>query len=242
MDFASEQQGERLQFLGHLAGGLAHEIKNPLSTININLQLLREDWAEPATPKETRLVKKIDLLLHEVKRLETILNDFLNYTRGHRQNPQAVKINALLRQVCELMGPEVEHAGCSLRLFEGEDLPTLEADPKSLTQAVINLIKNALEAMPDGGDILLSTRLRGNFVEIRVTDTGLGIPAKNLDKIFDVYFSTKKSGTGLGLATTKRIVEEHGGSIHFVSEEGKGTSFSIELPAVPGLTAGEAVA
>jgi signal transduction histidine kinase len=226
--------------LARLAAGLAHEIKNPLSTMAINLALLEEEWgraaqargeaqAEP-TAREKRCVKRVQSLQREVRRLETIVEDFLRYARGGEVNRLPQDLGALVREVLDFVDLEDSRQGIRHHIDLPAGLPLVMLDPGALRQALLNLFVNARQAMPLGGELIVRTRRQGNFVELSITDTGVGMRAEDLQRCFDVYFSTKKGGTGLGLATTRRIVEEHGGTITVVSEPGRGTSFSIVLP------------
>jgi signal transduction histidine kinase len=226
-----EKQGNRLAFLGRLAGGLAHEIKNPLSTISMNLQLMREDWADPRTDRERRALRKIDVLTREVKRLESILDDFLRYAGGGKLERRPHSLNEVVEDVLEFLAPRFAESKVELRASLGEGLPTVDIDRDAMKQVMINLILNALQAMSNGGELLVRTsRAKSGGVELEITDTGEGIPADLMDQIWQVYYSRRKTGTGMGLPTARRIVEEHDGTISVFSEVGQGTRFTIRLP------------
>jgi len=217
-----------------LAAGLAHEIKNPLSTISLNLQLLLEDWKDnAASPRERRTVKRIQTLERETSRLVDLLEDFLRYARTLQISPQTCQANALVEELLDFIAPKAAQLAVRVRSILAPGLPALQADPKLLKQALLNLLLNAEEAMPNGGELILSTSSGGEAVQIDVTDTGVGIPDHQLGKIFHLYFSTKQGGSGLGLCTTRRIIELHGGSIAVESEVGKGTHFTVRLPLAP---------
>ena len=217
-----------------LAAGLAHEIKNPLSTINLNLQLLQEDWQNPQSPKERRTLKRLDTLHREAQRLATLLDDFLRYARTPDLEPQPCPLNDLLGDLVDFVRPEAERHHIDIRTDLAPGLPRLSADPKLLRQAILNLFINAQQAMPDGGELIVQTAAPDPaHVQIDITDTGVGIPDHNLHKIFDVYFSTKQGGSGLGLSTARRIIHRHGGTITVESEIHKGTHFAITLPLEP---------
>ncbi|MBM4044908.1 MAG: two-component sensor histidine kinase [Planctomycetes bacterium] len=225
------RKAEKLAYdVGTLAGGLVHEIKNPLSTLNINLQLLREDWQKDESQKGRSLVRKMDLLLRETKRLEGILNDFLKYARSQELSRADCNLNELLEDILRFIAPEAAAKSIQVRKSLDEKLPACLADANILRHALLNLVKNAQEAMPNGGDLMIRTSPGEGFLQIDITDTGVGIPPDRLDKIFRPFFSTKRSGTGLGLSTARRIIEQHGGSIAVHSEQGKGTNFVIRLP------------
>ena len=232
--------------LFRLANGLAHEIKNPLSTMSINLTLLQEDWERagnarnPAQPERTqreeRSLKRIRTLQREVTRLEHILDEFLHYARGTQVNRAPADISALVQELLDFVEPEDARAGIRHHVEAPIGLPLVLADEAQIKQAVLNLFVNARQAMPEGGELLVRIRRVQNDVEVSVTDTGIGMPPEKLDKCFDEYWSDKPGGTGLGLATTRRIIEEHGGSVSVISEPGRGTSFSVYLPLAVELT------
>lgn len=224
---------DRLAFIGSLAGGLAHEIKNPLSTISVNLQLMKEDWEGAEGPKERRTLKRIQVLSKEIERLEEILNDFLAYARGFSLKPVLFNINAVVNDLITFLDPEARRMGIQVRTFLDPLLPQVPVDVKYIKLALMNIFHNAFQALQDRvgiKQVLIRTRGLAKGVEITLTDTGPGIPPEYREKIFQVYFSTKRGGTGLGLPMVKRIVEEHNGTVTFQSEEGKGTSFRIFIP------------
>jgi signal transduction histidine kinase len=231
---------ERDELFARVAAGLAHEIKNPLSTMAINLALLEEEWSggtrsrrEPApepTAREKRCQKRIQTLQREVQRLETIVDDFLRYARGGVIDRAPHDLGHLVREVLDFVEPEDSRVGIRHHADLPPGLPLVMLDAVAFRQAILNLFVNARQAMPMGGELIVRLRRQGNFVELAVTDTGVGMTPEDLERCFEVYYSTKREGTGLGLSTTKRIVEEHGGTIHAISEVGRGTSFSILLP------------
>ena len=225
---------QRLQTLGILAAGLAHEIKNPLSTMSINLQLLAEDFAEAASPLEERTLKRARLLLGEVKRLDGIVNDFLALARGYEVVPHSVDLELLVTELLKFTDADSTRRGIATRVSIPANARHVVADPKFLRMALMNLVLNAQQAMGErGGELLVETRRRDDSVEIRVTDTGPGIPRETLDRIWQPFFSTKQGGTGLGLPTTRRMIEEMGGEVRVVSEVGRGTRFILTLPVLP---------
>jgi len=230
---------ERDELFARVASGLAHEIKNPLSTMAINLALLEEEWGgargrgEPGsepTAREKRCQKRVLTLQREVQRLETIVEDFLRYARGGVIDRAPHDLGQLVREVLEFVEPEDTRAGIRHHADLPSGLPLVMIDPIAMRQAILNLFVNARQAMPMGGELIVRLRRQGNFVELSTTDTGVGMSPEDLERCFELYYSTKREGTGLGLSTTKRIVEEHGGRIHVLSEPGRGTSFSILLP------------
>lgn len=230
---------DRLAFLGSLASGLAHEIKNPLSTMTITLGLLHEDFEEPASPRERRTLRKVQLLESEVARLEHIVQDFLQFAGGHTVRPELVALNAWIEELLEFFEPSCADGGVELRSQLAPDLPQVLIDRELMKQAVLNLLTNARQAMPDGGELMVRTWSHGDRVRIDVIDTGVGIERGVLPRVWQVYFSTKGQGTGLGLPTVRRIVAEHGGEVQLTSESGKGTCVSILLPVPPAITGTE---
>ncbi len=232
--------------LSRVAGGLAHEIKNPLSTMAIHVALLREEFEraaaarDPQNPepsaRELRCLKRVQTLEREIHRLELIVEDFLVYARGGVVNRGPADIRTIVREVLEFVELEDSQAGIRHHLELPTNLPLVMLDESAFRQALLNLCVNARQAMPDGGELIVQLRRRGNFVELLVTDTGVGITQENLGRIFTEYWSTKKTGTGLGLSTVKRVIEQHQGTIDVVSEPGRGTSFSIVLPLIVEVT------
>lgn len=224
---------QRLAQLGTLLAGFAHEVRNPLSTIGLNLQLVLEDFREPETPRDKRTQKRLVTVEAEVRRLQKILEEFLSFARAPEPKLGPVDLNAKVRALVEFQEPELREAGVALRFYPGADVGFVLADWDHLQAAIGNLLRNAKEATPPGGEVLVSTVRDGRFVHLRVTDTGAGIPPDLQGRVFEPYFSTKKAGTGLGLPTVRRVVEEHGGTLTMQSEPGKGTQFGMRLPAAP---------
>ncbi len=226
------------QLLARLAGGLAHEIKNPLSTMAINLALLQEEWERVSAageggdpgPAVGRSLRRIRTLQAEVARLDGILDEFLTFARGGRVNRKPEDLSRIVRDLLEFVEPENESEGIRQHADLVHGLPMVLVDEMQLKQAVLNLLVNARQAMESGGELIVRTQRVGNDVRLSITDTGCGMGAEELEKCFDVFWSTKSRGTGLGLASARRIVEEHGGSMTAVSEPGTGTSISIQLP------------
>ncbi len=218
-----------------LAGSLVHEIKNPLSTLNINAQLLLEDWKDGTGPKEARTVKRLKVIVSEVERLERILQSFLRFTERHELSLKLASLNDLFQELAEFIEPEASRASIQVRLGLDSNLQSFSFDPDLIRQVFLNLILNAKSAMEEkGGELILRTRRieRGghSWAVGEVIDTGHGMSRQLCDRLFHPYFSTRKGGTGLGLATSKRITEEHGGRIEVESQEGTGSQFSVLLP------------
>lgn len=219
-----------LEELSRLTGGLAHEIKNPLSIIKVNLKLISEDLAASKEPNTVRAAKKIAVVQKETDRLEQILEDFLRYIRKTELHPAPIDINKLVGDMIDFYSPQAVSRSITIRQALYSKPLICLADGNSLKQVLLNLFINAQQAMTGGGELIITTqKIEGNAV-ITITDTGKGIEPENLEKIFDAYYSTKIGGSGLGLPTSRKIIEAHKGSIKVDSIVGKGTSFTILLP------------
>ena len=223
---------EHAALIGTLASGLAHEIRNPLGTISMNLQLLQEDWDRPVSERETRGARKIGVLLKEVHHLERVLNDFLHFAAKPRLRLERVSLNKMAEDLLDLIAPQAARANVRLVRRLSPDAPPVLADPDRIRQCLLNLVLNALQAMPAGGELDVETEPGPGVCRVRVRDTGVGIAPEHLDRIFDLYFSTKPAGTGLGLPMARKIVEEHGGKIAVESAPREGTVFTFEIPTL----------
>jgi signal transduction histidine kinase len=221
---------ERLAQLGALLAGFAHEVRNPLSTIGLNLQLVLEDCDEPETPRDKRVHKRLSTVQGEVRRLQTILEEFLKFARAPEPKLAPVDLNRRLHEIVDFHQPEMKERGVSLRFYPGSGVGEVPLDWDYMRAAIVNLLQNARDATPEGGEILVSTSRQGEDVLVRVTDTGSGIAPEVQDRVLDPYFSTKKSGTGLGLAMVRRVAAEHGGEMSMQTDVGKGTQFTLTLP------------
>jgi len=224
------RESERLAELGTLTGGLAHEIKNPLSTVQLNLQLLGEDL-DPNNPAFPRLSSRLKTVQKETARLRDTVDDFLRYAGRMELVKQPVELNRLLEELVDFFSPQAQLQRVQLRLRKSEGELVAAVDERLLKQAILNLMINALQAMPEGGgEIILSARRQDGRAVLEVIDTGRGMDEETVGRIFDAYYSTKRSGTGLGLAIARRVIREHGGEIRVRSEVGKGSAFEMELP------------
>ncbi len=217
--------------ISQLAGGLAHEIRNPLSTLTLNLDLLLEDFQNVETPRERRVRERVERLRHEVQRLHAILENFLRFARVQDLKLEPADLNAVIAEVCDFYEPHLVTRGIVIRTHLAADLPPARLDSELFKQALLNLILNSEHAMPSGGDLILTTRRDGGWIVLDVIDTGVGMTEEVRARIFDAFFSTRSGGSGLGLPTTRKIVEAHGGKIEVQSEPGKGSQFTIALPA-----------
>lgn len=228
--------------LTRLTGELAHEIKNPLSTIKVNLKLTKEalediDLREPSKPALDRCqqglasaMRKITVIQKETDRLEQIVDGFLRYVRRPDLQLVTMDVNELVGDMVDFYLPQAYSHSLTLRHSLAADPLICRVDAGALKQVLLNLLINAQQAMDGGGELMIRTQLRPGTAVIQINDTGRGIPAEKLDTIFRPYCSFRTGGMGLGLATAKKIVESHGGTISVHSEVGKGTSFTIALP------------
>ena len=241
---SSEEMTERLQAqyteIAQLAGGLAHEVKNPLSTIRLNMELLGEEIEElPDSAQKNRSLKRIETVRRETLRLEELLNEFLNYTRAHHLELYTANVNRELHEAVEFIRPQTSALGAEIVEYYSPDVPTIRLDKRSFHRMILNLLLNAAQAMPEGGQIVVRTRQHAGDVVIDLIDTGVGMEEETIRKMFEPFYSTKLGGTGLGLPIVRRIVEGHGGRIAVQSELGRGTQFSLSFPALPQLGAEE---
>lgn len=224
------QQNERLAELGTLTGGLAHEIKNPLSTMQLNLQLLLED-IRPDDPLYGRFAHRISTIQREASRLREILDDFLRFAGKMELQLDQVELNSLLDDLVDFLTPQAQLQRVQLRLRKSDQPIHARVDHRLIKQAVLNLMLNGLQAIGDaGGELILQPSARDGFAVIDIIDTGKGMSPEVQQRIFHAYYSLRKGGTGLGLAMAKRIIDEHAGQLSVASEEGKGSIFTIKLP------------
>jgi len=231
---AEAQMADRLAYVGTLAGGLAHEIRNPLNAMNMNVQMLQEELED--TPEDSeRKQEYIDLLeinRREIMRLERLVSDFLAYARPQQLRPESLDPAALVNEVSDFLEADFRRRGVSLVRRVDRELPRFSADAGQLKQALINVMINAADAVSENqGTVEISVSRHGeDGVAIAVADNGGGIPPQEAERIFQIFHSTKKGGTGLGLAISQRIVEAHGGTISAGGRDGGGALFTIALP------------
>ena len=225
------ENAERMTALGNLAAGVAHEIRNPLNTIALTIQYLERLHARSAGVPSTKEIQQNFRLIHnEINRLGNIIDSFINFARPRPVHPESVPVDALLDETFQLFERELQTAGIRLE----RDVPKgVEAfvDREGIRQCFINVIKNAVEAMEEGGVIRVRVAEERDGVRISFSDSGKGIAPKDVERLFDPYFSTKTNGLGVGLAITKRILMDHGGDIYVESELGRGATFTLILPA-----------
>jgi signal transduction histidine kinase len=233
-------QSERLATVGRMAAQVAHEIRNPLSSIGLNTELLEDDLAEIAAlahstnltlPRLAQDQKLLKAIQKEVDHLAAITEDYLKYARLPQPQRNLGELNAVVRSLCDFYAEETKARKVSLSLSLSDELPQFRFDEAQLRQSLSNLLRNAFEALSEKGNhVEIHTALNGTFAEISISDDGPGIPTEIAPKIFEPFFSTKSGGTGLGLALTRQVIEGHGGSIRLKTAPEQGTVFLIQLP------------
>lgn len=216
--------------IASLAGGLAHEIKNPLSTISLNLELLAEDIGEAESVRDRRMLSKVQTVLRACKSLENVLDDFLQFARAGELNLETEDLNAVVLEFIEFFAPNAQEQKVEMSPHLATDMPPVRLDRRLIRQVLLNLALNAVQAMPQGGLLEFQTCLRDGEVCLDLIDNGCGMDERTTSKMFQVFFSTKKNGSGLGLPTVRKIIEAHGGRITCQSAVGKGTQFTLSLP------------
>jgi len=232
---------EQLEELSKLTGELAHEIKNPLSTIKINLKLISEDLQDQARGQVTneqdhrlaRALRKIAVIQKESDRLDQILDGFLRYADRGELELAGTDINELVSDMVDFYSPHCYSRSITIRQGLFDEPLVCKVDAEKLKQAMLNLFINAQQAMNRGGELIVKTTRQQDDAVIQISDTGSGIAPQKLAHIFDAYYSSRPSGRGLGLATTRKIIDAHHGVITVDSIQGKGTSFTIKLPLLP---------
>jgi signal transduction histidine kinase len=256
LEYLSQMQStirysRKLAALGRLSVGIAHEVKNPLNAMMIHLELLRQRFAAPTAPahaavgvrsgaaatmevppktQDSQALQHVAVIANEIRRLDQVVQGFIKFVRPEDLKLQPVRLGALFDEVLPIVRPEAERAGVEL-IVDCGDAPDVNADTAMLRQAFLNLALNACQAMPDGGTLRIRAEAaRGHRVSISVTDTGIGIKPEHLPRIFDLYFTTKEKGSGIGLSMVFRTVQMHDGEIEVQSTPGAGTTFRVLLP------------
>jgi signal transduction histidine kinase len=220
--------------LAELAGGFIHDLKNHLGTLALNLQLLAEDFQEPENQRERRAAQRVHKLQGECQRLVDVANDFLRFARIKDVPLAPTELGKVVDEMIDFFAPTARTAAIEIKSYLPADLPPVALNKDLFKQALLNLMLNAEQAMPQGGSMTLQASGEpGGGVALSLIDTGAGCAPDVLARIFEPFFSTRHGGSGLGLPTTKRIVEAHQGTIEVQSEPGKGTKFTIRLPACP---------
>jgi two-component system, sporulation sensor kinase E len=231
----TEQQtieSERLNALRLLAAGVAHEIGNPLNSLNIHLQLIEREARKLDGAKRAELQESVEIARAEVNRLDSIITQFLRAIRPTRPQLRPENVNSIVEEAVRFFAPEIKDREIVVEQELRSDLPLLELDRDQMKQAFYNIIKNSFEAMKSRGILRIRTDMDDSHAIIRFTDSGGGISPENLSRVFEPYFTTKSSGTGLGLLIVRRIVREHGGELSIESSEGKGLTLAIRLPYI----------
>jgi PAS domain S-box-containing protein len=223
-------ESERFNALTLLAAGVAHEIGNPLNSLHIHLQLMERKVRELEGESRRELQESIDIARMEINRLDSIVTQFLRAIRPTRPQLQAENINAIIEESVRFFTPEIKDRDIVVEQELRSDLPMLQLDRDQMKQAFYNVIKNSLEATKERGILYIRSDMDDTHVVVRFTDTGGGISAENLSRVFEPYFTTKSAGSGLGLLIVRRIVREHGGELSIQSTEGKGLTLTIRLP------------
>ncbi|MBX9624738.1 MAG: two-component sensor histidine kinase [Gemmataceae bacterium] len=254
---ARQEAPANLNDLAELAGGFIHDLKNHLGTLSLNLQLLAEDFEAPQSPRERKALDRVTKLHAECRKLADLANDFLRFARAQNPAVRPVSLDAVVTRMIDFLAPTARAAGIEVHWFPAPGLPPVLLDRDLFEQALLNLMLNAEQAMPDGGTLTLvgrvesvsasvsedgaadgflpsphtHTHTRTHTVCLDVIDTGCGMSPDVLAKAFRPFHTTKKGGHGLGLATARKVVEAHGGTMEVQSEPGRGTKFTIRLPA-----------
>jgi two-component system, sporulation sensor kinase E len=239
-------ESERFNALTLLAAGVAHEIGNPLNSLHIHLQLMERGVQKLDDGAKAELQQSIDVARSEVNRLDSIVTQFLQAIRPSRPQLRPENLNTIVEEAVRFFTPEIRDREIVVEQELRSDLPLLQLDRDQMKQAFYNVIKNSLEAMKRHGTLRIRTDLDDTHVLVRFVDTGSGMSAANLSRVFEPYFTTKPAGTGLGLLIVRRIVREHGGELSIESSQGKGLTLTIRLPYIDKrirmLEAGEAKA
>jgi len=219
----------RVTALGRLTAGVAHEVKNPLNAMTIHLELLKQKLAAGA--EAGAMESHVEVISREIRRLDDVVQGFLKFARPEELTLRPIAPSELVDEVLKTLAVEANVSGVSLESAVAADVPHIEADAGILRQALLNLAKNAVQAMPHGGKLKITCApSKDGRVEIRVADTGVGIAPENLARIFDLYFTTKETGTGIGLSLVYRTIQLHSGDIDVESMPGVGTTFIIKMP------------
>lgn len=225
------RKADQMAYVGTLASGLAHEIRNPLNSMNMNIQLLQEELQDRSIPDPGDVNEMFDSTRREIQRLEKLVSSFLSYARPTQVQFVTTNLNRLITELVEFLGSEIKTRKIRLQLDLDEKLPDLELDEGQVRQALLNVIQNAIQVLEPGGGLKIETRFAaGDRLLVIIEDKGPGITARELEQIFKVFYSTRRGGTGLGLPIAQRIAELHGGGIKVESNVGVGTRVTLIFP------------
>jgi signal transduction histidine kinase len=220
------QTADRLSAISRISSGVAHEVKNPLNAILLHVEVARSKISRG----DTDVVEQMEIISREILRLDRVVRTFLDFTRPVELQLDNVPVQELVHEIVDLASPQTKAANIQMSVHEEVDGVEVRVDRDLLKQAMLNVVVNAIQAMPEGGELHFDASANEETAELRISDSGAGIPDELREKIFRLYFTTKKQGSGIGLAMTFRIVQLHDGTIDFTSEPGKGTTFLIRLP------------
>ncbi|HDS01092.1 MAG TPA: PAS domain-containing sensor histidine kinase, partial [candidate division Zixibacteria bacterium] len=218
------QQAQRLSMMGQMTASIAHEIKNPLGSIKGASQILKDDSLSDEEKHEFA-----EMIEKEADRLDFVVKDFLSYARPSPSRFSEIDLREILNSAYKQLKYQARDSNIEINM-DFDEVPSIKADPDKLRQVFLNILLNSFQAMPDGGKIEIKCLHDNGDAVIIIRDNGIGIPVQDLDKIYDPFYTTKSRGSGLGLATTKAIIEEHNGAIKADSARGEGTTFKISLP------------
>lgn len=222
--------GEKFATLSQLSAGVAHEVGNPLNALQIHLELLKKEIKKLSSKSREKLINFVKVIREEIDRLDKIVTQFLEASRPSPLKLEEVMIENIMEELITFLSPEFRKNKIEIRENYLSYIPSVLLDRNQIRQAFLNIFKNSIEAMPKGGHIYISTFLKGDRVEIRIQDEGIGIPKDKLYRIFEPYFTTKEKGSGLGLMITYRIIKAHGGEIKVKSKVREGTEITVVLP------------
>ncbi len=222
------RETEHLSGIAQLAKGIAHEVRNPLNFISLSIDHLKKRFGPQEEEQRVQFESLIMSIKQEIQRLNKLVGDFLDYGKPLSLSLQDTDIGELIDDVISLVRAKAEKDRIRINYSDGT-IPALSLDPGLIKTCILNVILNAFQAMPDGGDLTITTQASNGKASVLIEDTGVGVSREHLQKLFDPFFSTKNSGLGLGLAMTRRVIEEHGGKVDFQSTEGKGSVVSIVL-------------
>lgn len=226
----ADDSREHVDELTGLFSALAHEIKNPLSVVHMNLDLLAEDLSELSAPQARRALERVEMVQRQCSRLESLLKDFTKFIRLNKLSLRAGSLNDQVDQVLDLFQAQAKRQKVEVVRYLDRELPSMMVASQMMQAALTNLVKNALEAMPNGGQLVARTRPTLRGIALDLIDTGCGMNDETLLQMFNAFYTNKTGGTGLGLPTAKKIIEAHGGVINVQSTVGRGTQFTIEFP------------